>query len=42
MVVMPGLEPGIYVSCVCRGDIDGRISPAMTKQRAGTNDDEAS
>jgi len=25
MVVMPGLELGIYVSCVCRGDIDGRI-----------------
>jgi hypothetical protein len=27
MVVMPGLEPGIYVSCIGRGDIDGRISP---------------
>ena len=25
MVVMPGLELGIYVSCVDRGDVDGRM-----------------
>jgi hypothetical protein len=25
MVVMPGLEPSIYVLCVGRGDVDGRM-----------------